>query len=404
MSFSHLRKFQGDFGRLVSPVPDRNLPRYSWYAFKHSYSKKLVVNLLNEFGVGEGGWVLDPFCGGGTTLLACREAGVNSIGYDILPFSVFISNTKSEHFNTNALKRDFSTFKLSATKSHFPDVAIMEKAFTPSVRDALLQIRAWIGSLEDKRSRDFFLLALLSILDKVSKAKKSGGFLRLVNKRYVGKQAVALFKSTAEKMINDLDPSTLHKGTSREARIGDARKMRTKKLFDAVITSPPYPNRHDYTRVYALELLASFTDSNDSLKELRYDTLRSHVEARLRFPTEEYVPPNALSDIIDELEEKELNNNQIVPMLSGYFEDMYLVMKEIKRCLNEDGKAAVVVSNVRYAGINVPVDEILAEAGEQAGLTPTEIRIARNRGNSSQQMAKYSRDPSRESIVILGNH
>ncbi len=87
-------------------------------------------------------------------------------------------------------------------------------------------------------------------------------------------------------------------------------------------------------------------------------------------------------------------------MLSGYFEDMFLVFKEIYRCLRNGGKVAVVVSNVRFSGVNVPVDEILFEIGEQAGLYARYIWVARYRGNSSQQMKTYSREPSRESIVF----
>jgi hypothetical protein len=60
----------------------------------------------------------------------------------------------------------------------------------------------------------------------------------------------------------------------------------------------------------------------------------------------------------------------------------------------------MVVSNVRFAGVSVPVDEILSEAGEQTGLMGEDIWALRYRGNSSQQMKTYTRNPSRESIVF----
>ena len=87
-------------------------------------------------------------------------------------------------------------------------------------------------------------------------------------------------------------------------------------------------------------------------------------------------------------------------MLEGYFEDMYLSLAEMHRCLRDKGKVALVVSNVRFAGVTIPVDTILAEIGEQVGLTPKEIWAVRYRGNSSQQMRNYKRELSRESIVI----
>ena len=90
-------------------------------------------------------------------------------------------------------------------------------------------------------------------------------------------------------------------------------------------------------------------------------------------------------------------------MLRGYFEDMYLVLSEISRCLKDKGKAALVVSNVRFAGVNVPVDEILAELGQQVGLKLESVVVLRYRGNSSQQVREYKRTPSRESIILWEN-
>jgi hypothetical protein len=65
------------------------------------------------------------------------------------------------------------------------------------------------------------------------------------------------------------------------------------------------------------------------------------------------------------------------------------------------GQLAFVVGNVQHAGVQVPVDEILAKLGEQAGLKWKETWLIRLRGNSAQQMGRYGRQPSRESVVIF---
>jgi len=79
---------------------------------------------------------------------------------------------------------------------------------------------------------------------------------------------------------------------------------------------------------------------------------------------------------------------------------MYLALQGMSKGLKKKGKIALVVSNVRFARVNIPVDEILAEAGEQVGLRSRAVWVARYRGNSSQQMKEYQRKPSRESIVV----
>jgi DNA modification methylase len=52
------------------------------------------------------------------------------------------------------------------------------------------------------------------------------------------------------------------------------------ETFDLILTSPPYCNRYDYTRTYALELAFMGCDEN-ALKELRQSLLSCTVEKRI---------------------------------------------------------------------------------------------------------------------------
>ena len=88
-------------------------------------------------------------------------------------------------------------------------------------------------------------------------------------------------------------------------------------------------------------------------------------------------------------------------MLRGYFLDLYLSLCELKRVTRVGARIAMVVGNVRYGGKAIMVDELTAEVGEQAGLACSEIRVVRWRGNSAQQMGRFGRSASRESIVIF---
>lgn len=350
---------------------------------------------------------MDSFCGGGTTLLACKEAGINSMGFDILPFSVFLTNVKTRSYNEAQLEsaKKKLTYKKSVSLNipSLTNIPIAKKAFTPSVRNELLRIKESIINLKDNHIRDFFNLGLLSILETVSKTSKSGGFLRLVDKRVLPETIQPIFASKIDSMIADVkefNGTFSQKKVSASAKHSDARSLSTTRKFDAIITSPPYPNRHDYSRIYSLEMLFDFVSDNDDLKQIRYETLRSHVEARKKFDTNDYIKPKSLVRLINRVKSNGVNNPQIINMLEGYFEDMFLSLREMKNKLENKGKIALVVSNVRFSGINIPVDELLSDVGEQAGLSPKNIFLARYRGNSSQQMGQYNRNPSRESIVI----
>ena len=392
------------FSDLISPRRDINRPIYNWHAFKHSYSKDLVDFFIKEFNLQKGSWVLDPFCGGGTTLLASKQAGLNARGYDILPFSVFLSNVKTDNYAIETLK---STRKAIEAKKvirnptiSLPDIDIIRKAFTTGVARELIAIKHLINDIGDTTSRSFFNLALLSILESVSNTTKAGGFLRMVERNINPSKVRDSFLKRVDSMIADIVAAPSTPKVIVNASIGDARSLKINRLYDAIITSPPYPNRHDYTRIYALEMIFDFINTNDDLKAIRYKTLRSHVEARKRYNVVGYSQTTELARLIERVDDNGVNNPRVLEMIEGYFEDMFLVLSQMYESLKKKGKIALVVSNVRFAGINIPVDRILAEIGQQVGLKPKGIWIARYRGNSAQQMKEYSRMPSRESIVL----
>jgi len=399
-----------EYGLLISPVRDHDKPIYNWFTFKHSYSKELVEKLVNKFNLSKGSWVLDPFSGGGTTMLACKELGINSKGFDILPFSVFLSNVKTRKYDPDKFKQQLKIFshsrKNKTANINLPAIRIVNRAFSSEVKKELLYLKYKINKLSDPIVRDFFMLGLLSILESVSNTSKAGGFLRIVNKIVSGKEVKLNFIAKIEKMIDDVEktrPNKLFNNAKANTELSDARKLSTKKRFDAIITSPPYPNRHDYTRIYGLELMFNFIRDNNELKQIRYNTLRSHVEAKKRFEIVNYKQPVIIRKIIARIEKAGLNNRRIPEMISGYFEDMFLSLSQMQKCLKRKGKLGMVVSNVRFGGVNIPVDQILAQIGEQAGLHTDAIFTARYRGNSSQQMGRFKRIPSRESIIVWKN-
>jgi len=395
-----------DLRLLVTPYQNKRLPVYDWYNYKHSFSHDLVIKLIEKFRLDEEDKILDPFCGSGTTLLASKEKSISAHGIDILPLSVFISNAKlikysKWHIETaineieNLLEKNNTNHRINMRKKE-----LLIKFFREDILDDILFIRKWINDKDDEQIKYFFLTALLSILEDVSYTRKAGGFLRVLKGKKIP-DIKSVYLSKLYKMAKDLEFINNLPETEAKAIEGDARKTAFEtESFSAVITSPPYPNRHDYTRVYFLELITGFIDTQKELKNLRYSSVRSHVEARRKFMVEDYNPPNELNVVLQRLEKRFLPNRQIIKMLEGYFEDMHLVLKEIRRLLRPDGKVAFIVGDVRYGGIKVPVSDILINLGNNIGLEFKEKITARMRGNSPQQMKKYGRDPTEESILI----
>ena len=68
--------------------------RYGWLRLTPAYSMHLVSELLDQYASDEA-IIFDPFCGTGTTALACAERGLACDTTDINPFLIWLSQTKS---------------------------------------------------------------------------------------------------------------------------------------------------------------------------------------------------------------------------------------------------------------------------------------------------------------------
>ena len=392
-----------EWGRFVSPISDRNKAPFNWYSFKHRFGSELVSEIFSTFNLIKGDTVFDPFCGGGTTILQAKLEGYNAVGLDISPFCVFLTNTLASNYNSYGLRKTLKEISHEIDNDvEIPEVALLRKSFSLNSLKYIYSLRNSINLL-DSPDKDFFLFALLSILNNIGKAKKTGAFLRITDQRsFPPNLAKKVFIETSEKFIEELN-SFNYSNSLVKASLGDARNYPTEiknMKYDAIVTSPPYPNRHDYTRIYELELLVGFLNDNPSLKLLRYNTLRSHVEAKKRYEVKGYIIPSLLEREVRELKKRKLNNPQIISTLYGYFEDMYLSLEQMSKVLKSKGHIGLVVSNVRYEGVNISVDVILSDIAEQVGLKTKYIYLLRFRSNSQQQLKKYGKSPMRESLII----
>ena len=387
----------------LTPRSARNSAVHRWYLFPHSFSAELVFSLADEWRLTGKDTILDPFVGAGTTLRAAKDKGVSATGYDLSPLAVMASNIKVAAFSPNQLDKRWQALQ-HASRSHdrlclkrtYPD--LVQKALPDGRLEALDKIARHIDEIDGSPAeRDFFRLALLAVMPLFSQAVATGGWLRWVNQGAGAERIWDGYRAQVELMLSDVRATSSSSTGMWEAEVADARRIpATDEKFSAVITSPPYPNRHDYTRVFGIELMFAFQDW-EANRALRYQSFHSHPEARPKRPsTKGYETPELLTRTI-----RALGDPRIQQMLCGYFLDLYLCLGEMKRVCRTGGHVALVVGNARYDGTLILVDELTAEIGEQTGLRCKEIRMVRLRGNSAQQMGQHGRVASRESIVIF---
>jgi tRNA G10 N-methylase Trm11 len=364
--------------------------------FPHSFAPELVSWFIDELGVEGDMTLLDPFCGAGTTLVEAENRGLVPIGVDLLPLAVLASRAKVARPTTSDLRSArLRTVKAArAAGARTPANELLRRALTPTAYGRL----AAALNAADGAATDCVRLAVLSIARRFSKLVADGGWLRETEAELRPRHVPDLLDEALRRIEADVASSGA--GQAAVVQQADARALPLADgSVDAVITSPPYPNRHDYTRVFAVELELGFA-LGESVKALRYAALHSHPEARPPLKPRNYRASKTLRDEVARVAE-EHPDPRIPRMLKGYFADMFLVMGELARVLRKGGVAALVVGNAQYAGVPIPVDEHLARLARRAGLEVADIILLRERGNSAQQMATFGRHPSRESAVVV---
>ncbi|MCS6859923.1 MAG: site-specific DNA-methyltransferase [Abditibacteriales bacterium] len=410
--FAPLLREEPRLGSLVAYGGNRSVPFLRLYRYKEAFSFELVREFQRRFALTPADYVFDPFAGMGTTLFASMLQGMDSIGVDRLPIACFVAQTLPKFLSCQCgqLRAAFERLvRIVPEIEPAPaamDVAIMPLAFLEETRLELCRWKAAIETL-DGDLRDVFRLLFFAILEATSFTSKDGQFLRLKRDKVTADPTDVLQQKVAEAEADLARAPRLFpfweqaKNHLPTVCVGDTRDLTGtpfRRPPTAIITSPPYVNRYDYTRSYCLELCFHFIRNFDDLKAIRFGVLRSHIESKVG--SDEQPPHPVIAEVVDALKPKDLNNPRIPLMLIGYFVDMQKVIAEWARVLARGAQVAMVVDNVRFEGELVPVDLVLSEMAESVGFRVKEIIVTRYKGNSSQQMKKYGRVPVRESIVV----
>ena len=171
-------------------------------------------------------------------------------------------------------------------------------------------------------------------------------------------------------------------GPEPEVFLGDARATGfPDESEDMIVTSPPYLNNIDYSKIYGLEL-SLFAMSKAAADEVRLRSVRSFIGRKMRV---ERMPPE-----VGEIGER-------IPIIGTYFADMEGAIAEMHRVLVPGGAAYVNVSNSVIHETHVLVDEVFAEMAQRIGFSEVEIVIGAER-IADVRPAKVK---TRESVVIM---
>ena len=263
----------------------------------HPYLGKFVPQLVEELfrrHVPPGGRVLDPFAGSGTTLVQALESGLDSVGVDIAAFNCLLMRVKTADYDLVVLEHELREVLDRFERGEGPAAAAspyLRRWYSTRACDELLRFRSLAA---EYRHADVLRVVLARAarsarltthfdLDfprephtepywchkhkrECRPVERAGHFLR----RYT-LDTLARLEEFA-RVRSDRAAVVLH---------GDARHVALDGVFDAVVTSPPYPGLIDYHEQhrYAYELLGLDDRSGREIGSAASGTSRAALAA-----------------------------------------------------------------------------------------------------------------------------
>jgi hypothetical protein len=427
----HYGEIEGRFDVVEAPdmatlvVPNGNAGRafHRWFHLKEGYSCDLLDRVLTETGLVERErlTIIDPFVGGGTTLISAAEwalaaegRSVRAVGIERNPFLAFLSRAKAEAFVAGELDVAARP-QVKGGRVSLPALSTFrhDDYFDPVQRDELIRLRQAIAREPDGVARRLRLLALTTSVEPVSKLRRDGRTLR----RWPDKPETLARHELDDRLARmnaDLAGRTLVGPELVDLAVldGDARDadrlLEASFAADLVVCSPPYPNNIDYTEVYKLEgwFLGAYADP-DAFREQRKRTLRSHPsvlfdERPTRFDQQQQRALDHLVEPLIAAVPPGRYSKSRERVVEGYTYDMADTLRACRARAAPGGYMAVVIGNSLHGSgdesLLVAADLLIAGAAQVIGWSVDRIAVARRparRGASEPRL--------RESLVLLRN-
>jgi len=415
-----------------------NFPFHNWYYFVLGYSPEFPDYIINKYGANNKSFIVDPFMGTGTTLVECKSKGIPSGGVDANDFFVDVANTKLNWcIDLEAVKDARDTFfrkvldryslynfsnghksiqgtqmSLFDEKNKYKNKNSVQE-YVAQHRTKMLDVRyisdkpfaKWHiikdlieSDLPDGDVKQFYNLAISSILVPSSNVRYGPGFGLIKPKEDI--DVYSLFINKVDRMISDLESAT---GVSRETQAkvikGDSRQISSyfeSNSVDLMITSPPYPGDHEYTKHTRLELIAmGYAQNLEEFRVIKKRMLRGST-TNLYNQDNDRENVNHIQGIRDvtELIDERLKadgatsgfEKLYTKLVWEYFGGMSIVMRDALKVLKPGGTFHLLVSDSHaFKMVHIQTAKLLAEIGLDVGYSDAHVELWQDKVSTSHR-------------------
>lgn len=319
---AHLEKVKGKntlYAEFVDKFGDTNAYGFhNLYPYKGKFYPRIVRTLINAFKLNANSLLLDPFNGSGTTTHEASLMGIKSVGIDITPIGIILSELKNDLLFIEERKLNWTTKELKD---------ILEA----------IENKEWQNS--DPRIYKLMLIVYFDTVDafaRTSRYDKKGKIGLFIEKLNYIKECYKRTMEIKEKYGLKFESAHIIEGNALELK--SINKLQ--EMFDACITSPPYYFSIDYV----------------GKDKIAYDYLGIDCK---KIESKYLGMKNSWS--------MKGNLNGLPPRVAMYYEDLKESIKNIFWALKPGGRLAIIVGDSTVNGKKIPTTLTTKKFCEEVG-------------------------------------
>ena len=413
----------------LHPYPARMIPQLA---------KKLIMNYSEEED-----WVLDPFCGSGTSLVEARLNNRNSIGNELNPLAFLLSKVKTTPLEKEELGRlTKEVLNEAQEKSHLlrnkyskkgivsidkwiekdtkstsfiaeieiPKFPNLDLWFKKNVALELAILRKIILNLDcEQPYGDFFKICLSFTAMKSSNADFESH--QAHPSRYKPEKLAAhspnvlsIFRKKTTDSVNrviDFSEKISDKQVECFILFGDAKRLDLKSIvprqgIDIIVTSPPYGEEKNTVGYHRWAKIMAYWIgfSRDEMKKSEELSLGSkpNIDAD--------IPSKTAISFVNLVKEKSKRESRAAN-LASFFYDYNETIIQMANWLKSGGIATIVVGNRLVSGHRIAMDRVTVELAEQMGFKEEKTFYRDIPNTVMPRRIPEGETIARESIIIL---
>lgn len=403
-------------------VDNMSLPVHRWFRYSAGFAAEWVGQVLDDWRIGTGQMVLDPFAGSGTVQVVCDSRGIKSVGVEAHPMVARICRAKLSwttpidrlvRFANEVIRHSHDAHSTAAQHS-----LLVERSFdadTLTILDGLKT--AWLSLNDNSPEAELVWLAITAILRPTSSAGTAQWQYILPNKTKSKVVAPQLaFQQQLEMMKTDMRWMQARAG-SQMARLflGDARSLSNlvTQQMDAVITSPPYANNYDYADALRFEMtfwgeVAGWGDIHDKVRKHLIVSSSQH-SSRERLVLDDLLSADELEPIRAELasvtsqlasvREEHGGKKHYHTMVAAYCRDIAQVLRQLRSVCRPGSHMCWVIGDSAPYGVYAPIERWIGELALAAGFV--DYRFEKLRDRNIKWKNRKHRVPLKEGLLWI---